>query len=107
MTRSPEIHELAAALAKAQSEMGTAARDGTNPHFGNQYATLASVLAACRGPLTKYQLSLVQSPTLVSAGDAQWIVQLETMLCTRAANSCPMSSRSPSRRSPRKVSAVA
>lgn len=80
MTRSPEIHELAAALAKAQSEMGTAARDGTNPHFGNQYATLASVLAACRGPLTKYQLSLVQSPTLVSAGDAQWIVQLETML---------------------------
>lgn len=80
MIRSDQINELAAALAKAQSEMGTAARDGTNPHFGNQYATLASVLAACRAPLTKYQLSLVQSPRIVSAGDERWIVELETML---------------------------
>jgi hypothetical protein len=80
MTRSPEINELAAALAHAQSEMGTAARDGTNPHFGNAYATLASVLSACRAPLTRHQLSLVQSPRLVSAGDGLWIVELETML---------------------------
>jgi len=80
MTRSESINELATALAKAQSEMGTAARDGTNPHFGNQYPTLASVLAACRAPLTKHQLSLVQSPRLVSAADDRWIVELETML---------------------------
>lgn len=80
MTRSEQINELAAALAQAQSEMGTAARDGTNPHFGNAYATLASVLAACRGPLTKHALSLVQSPRLAGGGDDRWIVEVETTL---------------------------
>lgn len=39
------------ALAKAQSEMGQALKDSTNPHFRSKYADLSSVLAACRTAL--------------------------------------------------------
>ena len=67
--------ELNAALAKAQSEMQAAAKDATNPHFRSQYATLASVIDACRGPLTKNGLAISQ-PTKV-VGDC---VVVETII---------------------------
>ena len=54
-------------------------KDALNPHFGSAYATLASILSACRGPLTKYGLSIVQSPRLIHAGD-EWLVEVETTL---------------------------
>jgi hypothetical protein len=60
MIESPQINELAAALAKAQGEMRGAAKDSTNPHFHSQYADLASVWDACRGPLSRNGLSVVQ-----------------------------------------------
>lgn len=62
MNKSDSIKELAGALAKAQSEIATAAKDSMNPHFRSRYADLASVWEACRGPLTANGLSVVQSP---------------------------------------------
>ena len=56
--------ELNAALAKAQAEMQSAGKDGTNPHFQSQYATLASVWDACRVPLTKNGLAVIQLPAM-------------------------------------------
>jgi hypothetical protein len=79
MNRSPEVNELVSALAQAQAEIGTAERDSINPHFGSTYAGLASVLSACRAPLTKHGLSIVQSPRLIHAGD-EWVVEVETLL---------------------------
>lgn len=65
MKTSETFNELAAALVQAQSEMGHASKDATNPHFKMKYADLASVVDACRGPLTKAKICVVQSPELV------------------------------------------
>lgn len=83
MTHSESLNELAAALAKAQAEIGGAERKSRNPHFKSQYADLASVWDAIRGPLTKHGLSVVQSPavdgvlvsmtTLLLHTSGQWI----------------------------------
>lgn len=75
MTTSDQINELAAALAKAQAEMGGAVKDSTNPFFKSKYADLASVREACNGPLTKNGIAVVQSPSL--AGN---VVSVRTIL---------------------------
>lgn len=61
MNMSPEINELAKALAIAQAEVSGAHKDSTNPHFKSKYADLESVWDACRIPLTKNGLSIVQT----------------------------------------------
>lgn len=61
MRHSESIKELAGALAKAQAEFGRAQLDAQNPHFRNSYATLTSIVEACRGPLSKNSLALVQT----------------------------------------------
>jgi hypothetical protein len=75
MKTSESITEISAALALAQAEIETAEKDRVNPHFKQGYATLASVWEACRKPLTKHGLSVVQSP-----GADGTIVTLTTML---------------------------
>ena len=60
MPTSTSIAALAAALVKAQSAMGGAKKDSTNPHFKTAYADLASVWDACRAPLANAGLSIVQ-----------------------------------------------
>jgi hypothetical protein len=62
MHHSESIKELAAALAKAQGQMGNAVKDSTNPHFKSKYADLASIWEACRKPLADNGLSVVQIP---------------------------------------------
>lgn len=62
MQTSEQINDIAAALAKAQSEMAGAVKDADNPFFRSKYADLASVWDACREPLTKHGLSVVQFP---------------------------------------------
>lgn len=61
MMQSELINELATSLAKAQGEITFAAKDSVNPHFKSKYADLAAVWEACRGPLTKYGLSVTQT----------------------------------------------
>lgn len=60
-TQSENLNELAVALAKAQGEITPAEKDGLNPHFKSKYATLDSVWAACRQPLSKNGLSILQT----------------------------------------------
>lgn len=72
MERSSEINELAAALAKAQGEISTAAKDGLNPAFrnaadptkakGSRYMSLSSAWEACREALSKHNLCVSQMP---------------------------------------------
>jgi hypothetical protein len=57
---SEQINELAASLAKAQGEIKSAVKGKENPHFKFWYADLASVWDACREPLSKNGLSIVQ-----------------------------------------------
>lgn len=72
---SPSIAKLADALSKAQAEIKGAVKDSTNPHFGSKYADLEAVWDACRDPLTKNGLAVVQVPVTEGAG-----VTLVTML---------------------------
>ena len=44
MKASEQINELAAALSKAQSDMGGAVKDSANPFFKSNYADLTSVI---------------------------------------------------------------
>lgn len=66
--KSEQINELAAALAKAQGEIKSAAKDSTNPHFKSKYADLASVWDACRAALSKNGLSVAQITATTEAG---------------------------------------
>lgn len=80
MTRSDNIQDLAAALAKAQGEIEGAKKDSKNPHFGSKYASLSAVWDAIRDPLSKHELSVAQFPRLVSVGETTWMIECETLL---------------------------
>lgn len=75
MNKTDSIANLAKSLALAQKEIKPAHFDATNPHFRNRYATLASVYEACRTPLAKNGLSVIQGVT-----DFEGHTYLETML---------------------------
>jgi len=67
MAQSETIGKLADALAKAQGQITNASRDRENPFFKSKYADLASVWAACRGPLSANGLSVVQTTEVSDA----------------------------------------
>lgn len=53
----------AAALAKAQMEMGKALKQAENPHFRSKYADLGAVMDACLPALNKHGIAVIQ-PTI-------------------------------------------
>lgn len=81
--QSESINELASALAKAQSEIGSVKKDAANPYFRSVYSTLANVWETVKPALTKQGLSIVQMPgsdergyyvqTQLMHGSGQWI----------------------------------
>ncbi len=66
MQTSEQINEIATALAKAQGEMDGASKSAANPFFKSKYADLASVWDACREPLSKNGIAIIQSPSAES-----------------------------------------
>lgn len=70
--QSEQINELASALAKAQGEIKNASKDSSNPHFKSRYADLASVWQACREPLSKHGLAVIQ--TMSFSGEKPYLV---------------------------------
>jgi len=62
MKTSEQINELAAALCKAQGEMGGAVKDSANPFFKSNYADLTSVIKAIKQPFADNGLSYTQFP---------------------------------------------
>lgn len=90
-TMSSSIDLLAAALAKAQGEISHAVKDSLNPHFKSHYADLASVWDACRAPLSKHGLSVVQMPivnvpdppmlmTILLHSSGQWLAAKQLLM---------------------------
>jgi hypothetical protein len=87
--RSDSIAALAGALAKAQGEMEGAAKGNTNPHFKSKYADLASVWDACRTPLAKNGLAVLQPvsadgarvtvTTILAHSSGEWLEESLTM----------------------------
>ena len=83
MNHSESIKEIAAALAKFQSEVKDPTRNGENPHFKSKYVQLDGLLAAVRPILANHGLSLMQSTggdgvnisvsTLIMHTSGEWI----------------------------------
>ena len=63
--KSPELDKLAAALAKAQSEMEGAKKESTNPFFKSSYADLHAVIKSAFPHLSKYGLSVSQGNEII------------------------------------------
>ena len=61
---TPALDQLAAALAKAQGDVGDPKKNATNPYFSSNYADLAAVLGVIRPALSAHGLSLTQWPTV-------------------------------------------
>lgn len=83
VSMSPSIGKIAEAIAKAQLTMRPAIKDGVNPHFKNNYATLASCIEALR-PLHENGIAVIQPPvshgpdgvcvaTLLLHSSGEWI----------------------------------
>ena len=66
--QSETIGALAAALAKAQSQISGAVKDAANPFFKSKYADLESVWQACRKPLTDNGLAVTQTSRYTTDG---------------------------------------
>ena len=77
MNRSESIAQIGAALSKAQSAIQPAIKDRVNPAFRSHYATLESIVDACRDALSRNDLAVIQSPVDAESADR---VALETML---------------------------
>jgi len=75
--QSEQVNELAKALSQAQSELSAASKDGKNPHFNSEYATLESVLTASK-PIHKYGLSLVQGGGFLGDTYGLWTTLLHS-----------------------------
>lgn len=103
MKRSESIAHLTAALAQVQGSLSSVAKDHTakvqmksGGQYSYNYATLASALDICRGPLAAAGLAIIQSPltegrkvtltTLVSHVSNEWV---ENELTMEASESTP------------------
>ena len=74
MQMSEKIDLLATALAKAQAEIVGAKKDSENPFFESKYADLAACWDACREPLSKNGLSVVQTTQRGEPVKIEWEV---------------------------------
>jgi hypothetical protein len=93
--RSEQINDLATSLAKSQGEISNASKDSTNPFFNSKYASLAAVWDACREPLSKNGLAVLQLPetdftgepvfekTTTRNNDTRWTVRVITLVKVR------------------------
>lgn len=74
--QSEHINELATALAKCQGEITPAIKDSSNPFFKSKYADLNAVWEACREPLSKHGLAVIQTMDRDEAGNLLLITTL-------------------------------
>ena len=73
---SPDIGELAKAMTKVQSAVSPVSKDAENPFVKNRYASLNSVIEACREALIAQSVWVVQYPVAVDAGHLGLVTKL-------------------------------
>lgn len=73
---SPEIGELAKAMVKVQQTLNPACKDAENPFVKNRYASLNSVIEACREALTAQSIWVAQYPVAAEAGHLGLVTKL-------------------------------
>lgn len=73
---SPEIGELAKAMVKVQQALNPACKDAENSFVKNRYASLNSVIEACREALTAQSVWVAQYPVAAEAGHLGLVTKL-------------------------------
>ena len=73
---SPEIAELAKAMVKVQQALNPACKDAENPFVKNRYASLNSVIEACRDALTAQAIWVAQYPVAADVGHLGLVTKL-------------------------------
>lgn len=69
MNKSESIVKIAAALVKAQKNIGSATKGAVNPHFKSKFADLGSVMEACKEALNAEGISILQPVLSEESGD--------------------------------------
>ena len=82
MKHSDSLDTLAPALVKAQAALKAVAKDSTNPHFKNRYASLDAIIDATRPILSTNGLAIVQGASSPVSDESGRLVgfAVETML---------------------------
>lgn len=80
MNKSPEIKNIAGALAKFRKDITTLTKDADNPFFKSKYASLDNIIEHIKDPLDVAGLSYTQFPDgnglttiLMHAESGEWI----------------------------------
>lgn len=81
MNRSEDISLIIPALMNVQTKITFASMDRKNPHFGNSYATLKSVIDEIKPKLNENEILFMQLPTSPAPGDpiTEKAIYLETI----------------------------
>ena len=69
INQSEQITNLAAALLKAQRDIGSALKKADNPYFKSKYADLGAVIDAVKGPLNDHGITFLQAVDCHEIGD--------------------------------------
>jgi hypothetical protein len=72
---SADISAIAPALLMAQTRIGAASKDGSNPHFRSAFATLGAVMEACKDALNDQKICVLQP-----VGHENGVQYVETIL---------------------------
>lgn len=78
--QSPDVTALAQALMKVQRNLQPVAKDATNTYIGNRYATLNTVMDACRDLLLENNIWMIQYPVPAPASGGTGALGLVTKL---------------------------
>lgn len=73
---SPDIAELAKAMVKVQKALVPASKDAENPFVKNRYASLNSVIEACRDGLSAQSVWVAQYPVAAEPGQLGLVTKL-------------------------------
>jgi hypothetical protein len=80
MKISETIKNISLALNKAQSSIGAAKKDASNPFFKSKYADLGSIMQVCKDELNKNGISVLQPVGFQVLENGHTIQYLETTL---------------------------
>lgn len=80
MKYSEQMDLIAKAMIAVQKELEPVVKDGTNPHFKSNYATLDSITEYVRPILTKHNLLLIQGAEAQEANGDHFFVDVVTTI---------------------------
>lgn len=92
MKTSESIINIIPAFLTAQKEIISVIKDQTNPYFNSKYADISAVIEACKEPLNKQGIAILQPidgmnvETILIHTSGEWFSSLTPVVCKEANN---------------------